>query len=141
VPFNPSLFLEVARTLDPAGGPSTEAAVRSSCGRAYYSAFLVARERLRVAGFTPPTEGVHQWVIQRLKTARPDPDTLMLKLRTLGERLGSLMRERKLADYDLVVAPEFSTGRGNKAAARADAWMIEFSNIPIDDLKRVVRPG
>lgn len=83
MPFRPELFLDLAREL--AQQPATEARLRTAVSRAYYAAFLTARDRLRIQG-----EG-HQPVLHAARTVH----------RPTGEKLSALFRFRILADYDL----------------------------------------
>lgn len=87
--FNPDGFFTVARQLtsDSVG----EANLRTAVGRAYYSVFLVARNRLGVGDKT----NVHAKVIARLKAVD----------RTAGDQLDRLRDLRELADYELRPQP------------------------------------
>ena len=87
-PFDPSDFLIVAHEL--AGdGSWAEARLRTAVGRAYYSVFLQARDKLQIR----EKKGVHTKVIQALK--RVD--------RAAGDQLDSLESLRGAADYEMTV--------------------------------------
>jgi hypothetical protein len=134
--FDPTQFLPIARRLDPGvSGGAGEGEIRTAMGRAYYSAFLVARERLTEAGFTPnPGLSIHQWVLARLKTATD------AHLKSLGGQLGSLFGNRKLADYDLGNQMGYSPGAGHRAASISEGWIRAFKTYPLADLKKNVLP-
>jgi hypothetical protein len=94
---NPTDNLALAKFLS--GRPRTapeEAAIRGSCGRAYYAAFGVTVEAM-VAGKITVSSGVsvHRDVISLLKKSK-DPD-----IRTCGGLLEQLFDTRISADYDV----------------------------------------
>ncbi len=89
MPFNPLGFFHVARRL--ASESPGEAEYRTAVGRAYYCAFLVAREHLRPR-LTGKQLRSHTEVIEALR--RRDFGT--------GARLDTLHRLRLSADYQLV---------------------------------------
>lgn len=124
MPFDPIGFLATARSLDK--DHPDEAALRTCSGRAYYAAYLVARERLKALGFVRPSheEGsAHSWLIGKLKRS-VDRD-----VRALGRSLLGLFDERKDADYDLD-RQAYAPGGGHLAAVRAEQWIREFRRIP-----------
>jgi hypothetical protein len=124
VPFDSSTFLPVARKLDTATG--SEADLRTAYGRAYYAAYLVARERLSALGHKHARAdqvGVHAWLLGKLKNAN-DPD-----VRVLGRQLRGLYDGRLLADYDIDLQ-NYAPGMGHIAAVRAEQWIREFRGIP-----------
>jgi len=82
MPFDPKEFFAVAQHVAEA---ATDATLRSAINRAYYSVFLVARDRLRVDGTS------HGSVITATREAH----------RAAGEQLGELFRLRVIADYNL----------------------------------------
>lgn len=87
-PFKPSEFLLLAKEL---GCQSTdEARLRSAVGRAYYSVFLIAREKAGV----PNKRNVHSRTHAALKK--------MPGCRTAGDMLSKLSRLREVADYELL---------------------------------------
>lgn len=90
-PFDPNEFFITARAL--ASEDHSEACLRSAVGRAYYAAFLVARERvqaLRPGALRRSTKrGWHQAVIAELKSID----------RTAGDQLDSVRKLRVSADY------------------------------------------
>jgi uncharacterized protein (UPF0332 family) len=83
--FDPLRFLSLARELS----SGDEARLRTSVSRAYYSSFLVARERLGLTRERVPE--VHRTVIEELGARN----------RPAGVRLHRLRRMRNIADYDL----------------------------------------
>ena len=85
-PFDPLEFWRQAQNLSTQN--NNEVTLRTAIGRAYYSLFLLARERLKVSG----RRGIHATVVQRVKA----------RDRTTGDQLHFLMRLRHTADYQLV---------------------------------------
>lgn len=86
-------FLQVA---DDLASGSLEAEWRSAVSRAYYAAFLVARDVLRRAGFRPPGDTAsHAYVSRRLSNSS-HPHII-----GAGDRLRDMRRARGWADYDL----------------------------------------
>jgi hypothetical protein len=94
-------FLELAKFLERRPkGPLEEAALRGSCGRAYYAAFAFAGEVLRAASFAIPANGTaHGKVISLLKRSL-DPD-----VQSAGSNLDQLRETRNSADYDTGSVP------------------------------------
>ncbi len=84
--FDPHDFLEAATSL---AASSDEALLRTAVGRAYYSVFLVARDRLGVV----QEEGAHAEVRSRL-TRRNNGGRI-------AEQLKRLYELRTTADYNL----------------------------------------
>lgn len=72
-----------------------EAAVRSAVSRAYYAAFLYARDVMRSWGCFLTTKAVHSQVSQGLKCSGRRSFFL------LGDKVAKLCREREKADYEL----------------------------------------
>ena len=101
--FNWAEYLSVAETLcgQQVSGPlaGIDAHHRSGVSRAYYAAFVAARNRLRDVGKVPiPRQGnLHQFVAARYQTA-PDP-----RRRQIGIELVRLRVDRNTCDYDDVV--------------------------------------
>jgi hypothetical protein len=93
-------FLSLAEQLngESVSGPpiSFEAQQRSSVSRAYYAAFILARNRLRDVDRVPiPQAGTaHLFVAQRYEY---DPDPVRAQI---GVLLSRLRRARNLCDYD-----------------------------------------
>jgi uncharacterized protein (UPF0332 family) len=83
--FDPNRFFGLAQEL--AGGADDEARLRTAVGRAYYSAFLQARQFLGVTG----RSRVHGRVIGGLRSVD----------RAAGDQLAKLQALRAEADYDL----------------------------------------
>ncbi len=86
--FDPSEFLNVASEL--ARNPHDEASLRTAVGRAYYSVFLQACEKLGIRG---RRRRVHGFVIGRLRHDDPAAGNELAKLETL----------RGEADYEMTV--------------------------------------
>ena len=85
MPFDPTDFLRVAVSL--AVQEEDEAALRTAVGRAYYSVFLAAREKLGVT----TTERVHGEVVR----------LLVRHNRRLGDQMQYLLNLRLTADYQM----------------------------------------
>lgn len=93
-----SEFLELARVLA-GGGPFPGARTRSSISRAYYSAFLDARDRVRNQPHIHlATKSMHDQVWRSLAFA-DDP------LKSIGRLLRDLKQMREKADYQLSPDP------------------------------------
>lgn len=98
--FNPEDFLNLARVLLADTDPNLEnARYRSSISRAYYAAFLKAREKCAERGGYRygNSPDVHREVIEDVKGILGD--------RTSGDFLRSLRELRTKADYDLYPNP------------------------------------
>lgn len=117
--FDPVGFLATARRLDAAGSPGPESDLRTAHGRAYYSAYLYARERLKSIGRKCPrgTQS-HKWLLDQFRNAQTS------EVRTLGRRLGGLYEARLDADYELDKQADFTPGSGHRAAVRSEHWML-----------------
>ncbi len=83
--FDPREFLALARSLVEQG--RTEPILRTAVGRAYYTAFLLARDTTGVTA----TYGAHQAVITQLRQ----------RDRSAGDQLDALRHLRTVADYEL----------------------------------------
>lgn len=91
--MNPRDVLEVA---DDLAEGNREAEWRSAISRAYYAAFLVARELFERVGFVVPQDaGGHAYVWLRLSNCGRQ------EVVTAAQTLSDLRRERGYADYDL----------------------------------------
>ena len=86
MPVDPSDFLEVARAL--IKGDPSEAYLRTAVGRAYYAAFLQARD---AAGLRNEGSGIHEEVIKHYSNRKDQ--------RIVGNRLSDLRKVRNRADY------------------------------------------
>lgn len=87
--FDPKHFFDLAEQL--ALNSPDEKSLRTAVGRAYYSMFLLAREKLKVPGKT--------------KTIHLDTQVaLKRRNRGAGDMLTKLHRLRKVADYELIPA-------------------------------------
>ena len=106
--FDWAEYLSLAEELQGAAvsGPPVgiEAERRASVSRAYYSAFILARNRLRDVDLIPipRTGGAHRFVAQRYAY---DPDPRRSQIGILLDRLRSV---RNMCDYDDTV-PLLST--------------------------------
>lgn len=99
--MNPSDNLELAKHLTTLiRGVPQEAAHRGAVGRAYYAAFIIARDALLRAGITIPDTGkAHAVVAEQLKRSA-DTDVA-----AAGGSLEDLRILRNRADYDLGARP------------------------------------
>lgn len=114
--FNPSDFFEVAESLYK--NEKTAAGYRTVIGRAYYAAFLMARDQ---AGLHSRGPGGHEGVAQHYKL-KPHSEHALI-----GNRLDSLRVERTYADYDC------TTDIGQRRAGGA----IAMSRQVIKDLQNL----
>lgn len=64
--FSPEIFLDVAKKIKESSNLNEQGKLRTSIGRAYYAAFLVAREYLKRFGIRFEKERQHQKVIDAL---------------------------------------------------------------------------
>jgi len=89
--FSPRKFLKLAIKLVTDRNYEEPCRIRTAVGRAYYAAFLNAKQKLERLGYTFPSDGrVHTAVI----------DTLMDRGDTeIGSRLDALYEKRRVADY------------------------------------------
>lgn len=94
-PLDPLAFLALAREL--AGQGADEAKLRTAVGRAYYTLFLIARDKTGVKG----KKHVHEKVISAVKGRSG--------YRAVGDQLAKLRRLRVYADYHML--PERGTNR------------------------------
>ena len=97
--FNPTHFLTLAEQLVQDGSLASEARARTAVGRAYYSAYLVSRERLKRN---------HSQLLTRISTniQASDHIKVQLALKDLGKHdiaatLADIFTLRKNSDYDL----------------------------------------
>ncbi len=111
-PFDPRLFLALARDLSASG--AEERHLRTAAGRAYYTVFLIARDKLGVV----VVQDVHTEVIRALRARN----------RAWADQLASLRRIRVAADYELV--PQDPTRR-DWARNWADADLLSKRLMPI----------
>jgi hypothetical protein len=137
--FDARQWLGTARLLDPGGAASDEANVRTAWGRAYYSAFQCALERLELAGHRPTnSDRPHQWILQKLRTANPGP--IKGKLDVLSGKLAAMQAERTKADYKLADSSPFTPTTGARMAQKAELWIRDFDALPLPELKKAIRP-
>lgn len=85
--FDPLDFLTLAQSLASSGAQECE--LRTAVGRAYYSAFLVARDKMRVQ----QRRKVHSETVKRLRKIKG--------YRSIADELEELFELRTVADYEL----------------------------------------
>jgi uncharacterized protein (UPF0332 family) len=124
--MQPAQNVDLAKhlALPPAAVPQ-EAAFRGACGRAYYAAFITARdEMIRLRKITNPRADVHSAVIQLLKSSKT------VVVQGLGIALEQLKVTRHSADYELGALPirgqPFDARRASVAIARAEEFLAIF---------------
>lgn len=88
--YSPATFYTLAQTLRRQSN-GDGAQLRACISRAYYSAFLTARDH---AGLSSFGEGGHWDVIKRYRKHE------ILKLRPIGDSLADLKELREIADYE-----------------------------------------
>ncbi|SRR6266496_2508131 len=138
MPFDPTKFLALASQLvEPSKRPEEEH-VRTACGRAYYSAFLVAREQLTKIGHVMPGPGsgmsVHGYVIHTLSVSSDST------VAGLGLNLSDLFDKRKHADYRLTSKYGFVQSFGALVALAGRNWLEDFQKIPDSQLRAACPP-
>lgn len=87
-PLDPLAFLELAQELAVQDGE--EVKLRTAVSRAYYSLFLIARQKTDVQA----RDKVHTRVVSAIKQRKG--------YRATGEQLDALRRLRTVADYELL---------------------------------------
>lgn len=131
--FDPAAFAKVAAELTNPKARPGEAHVRTACGRAYYAAFLTARERLEAIGHNLPSDGrVHGEVIWILTGAK---DATVLGL---GQALQNLKGIRRDADYVLQgpyrSKATFEQAFGALSSLTAENWLDRFRKLATSQL-------
>lgn len=123
--FDWSEYLNLAReiigqTTTPA---NQEARLRSAISRAYYAAFILARNHLRdkEGHSIPETADVHRYVIVQFEQSS-DPVR-----KAIGTKLKQLRRDRNQADYNDTVAGLFVMSQ--KAIRRSRQVISSLSNL------------
>lgn len=131
--MNPEHNIELAKVLAraPRGAPE-EASFRAACGRAYYAAFVVARDSLLSARIRVGTDGsVHHEISEMLKESTNE------EIRTAGWSLDRLRRTRNRADYEVGLrssAPGvFNQQMSQYAVASASSIVQAIKKISISD--------
>lgn len=117
-------------------GAPKEASTRGSCGRAYYAAFVAARDILERAGFTMPRRGVHARVYDLLiQSSNPDV------LARAGD-LDQLKTLREDGDYDVGGRTKrpFAAKDSQRAIQLSNAIMISVETAAKKD-RRVFIPA
>src|SRR5947209_4703276 len=95
--FDPEQFRNIAGDILRRG--SRPVHCRTAIGRAYYGAFLVARELLLPHFAVPRSDDVHEAVTRLLgRSGRSE-------LKRIGQQLRDLRRMRNKADYDMNYLP------------------------------------
>lgn len=117
--FNWSEYLQLARQLAGKAAISAdrEARLRSAISRAYYAAFIEARNYLRDGkGYSIPGKNTHRYIIQTFK------NDANLDYQKIGQNLERLRVRRNQADYDDTFSnlPNITT-RSLKLAAKTIA--------------------
>jgi hypothetical protein len=139
VTFDPNEFAALAAELSEPGRKPQEAHIRAAFGRAYYAAFLVAREALKSIGHMVPQSNAHWYVRAQLLNSKGNKAIV-----NLGQRLGELHDDRKDADYELGKPRRQKQGYqqrvGALTALRAKMWVDEFQQIPQKVLKTSCPP-
>lgn len=104
ISYDPSQFLELADKLVPDNRYEEVSRSRTAIGRAYYSAFLMAKKKLEDLGYSfhePDILGIHQQVIEKV----------LVKDSTTANRLETLRRYRIDADYKMETQINSNIGR------------------------------
>lgn len=129
--FNWSEYLGLAQQL--AGkaqiSATQESRLRSAISRAYYAAFILARNYLRDrSGLTIPRQEGHKYVIDQFKNA-PNPTS-----KKIGESLKRLRFNRNKADYDdSVVNLPTITKRTLKLANETISYIQSLESVSSED--------
>ena len=104
-PFDPVDFYRIAQKIFQESDKFDSSAARTCIGRAYYSAFLVARDRAKV---TDQGKETHQAVIAYYKKKKP----------VVGNRLHTLREQRNDADYNMArIVVQQESGKALKLCA------------------------
>jgi hypothetical protein len=110
-----------------------EAALRGACGRAYYAAFIVARDALERAGQLRGSDSLHGLVPNLLKTSSNKA------LQDAGSLLGSLRVTRNSADYEAgmraVRGRPFDTLRAVSAISQAQTIIGSIEAVARSDTR------
>lgn len=93
--MNAGEFLEVAKLIGGPGGPYPEGRHRTAVSRAYYCAFLDARERVRLVPHVRFQKNNSHDVVWKALTYGKEP------LKAIGRSLRDLKAMREKADYDI----------------------------------------
>ena len=127
--MNPRDNLKLAKFLEqePSGAPR-ESSIRAACGRAYYAAFVVARDALLGASIKIPETGEgHGRVIALLKSSGD------AGIRSAGSLLDQLREMRKNADYYLGVL----NGKGGPFVKGKATTANIFANAIADEIDKM----
>ncbi|WP_175627088.1 MULTISPECIES: hypothetical protein [Oxalobacteraceae] len=110
--FDPVTFFTLAADTHQAAGHEEEEKVRTVIGRAYYSAFLCARN---AAGLTGTNAAIHQVTIEHYINNGNS---------AVGNRLNDLRTSRNDADYDC--GKKFTKTQSGKALSQANAILVNL---------------
>jgi hypothetical protein len=130
VPIVPREFLDVAKKVCPA--TATEAEARTAQGRAYYAAYLTIREKLASLGIRDNGSNPHQWLLQKLRTARNDD------IQDIGDRLSAMLVIRHKADYSPTGYTVYPSD-GVLSANHGEQLLADFARISNDILQQSIR--
>lgn len=124
--FDPREFLQLAHVLGGGGHlPYPSACSRSAISRAYYSAFLSARDRIEAYNGRPlPRRGVHDTVWRAMAYGQG-------AVKTLGLALRDLKKLREDADYTMTAVVDSTSARD----ALSTAERI-LQNLPAADMTK-----
>lgn len=122
--FNPKEYLIFANDIINDDNYNEQARYRSSISRAYYAAFLVARDKLKVKypesfkDKDEDNENIHKKIIEFLRNRTMYPH--------IGDMLFNLRRRRNKADYNMNY--NFNMKTANKHKDDADDTINEIDN-------------
>lgn len=123
--FDWSQYLNLAKEFlgQPTPPANQEAKMRSAISRAYYAAFISARNYLQeTEGHSiPKTADAHKYVVQQLKQSS-DVDR-----QNIGRNLEKLRRDRNQADYNNSVPELFKISK--IAVKRSQRVISQLSNL------------
>ncbi len=118
-------------------GAPKEACTRGACGRAYYAAFIVARDILEKATFAIPRRGAHQRVADLLRQST-DKD---VKARNLD--LDQLRSLREQSDYEVgsKTNKAFAPGDSQRAILLSNTIITSFQTAAQKDSRVFIPAG
>ena len=123
--FDWSQYLNLAKEFlgQPTPPASQEAKMRSAISRAYYAAFMSARNYLQeTEGYSiPTTADAHKYVLQQFKQSSDR------ERQNIGRNLENLRRDRNAADYKHNVPDLFKISK--IAVKRSQRVLYKLSNL------------